>query len=215
MKAPVHHSKPKAVIQEAVPHAPGSLQAGPGGDEATCVRVGGEVGLQEPPGALLAGAGRPTDSPAFRAWFRDSKVVDAAGEPLVVYHGTKRSGFSAFQGSEDSMLQYGGPAHFFTSSAEYASQEAGVRGPAPGVLPCYLALANPLILDYRGEVWDGDSGVLSAARTGGHDGLIRLNVKSMLRGIMFDEFVAFDPRQIKSAFGNCGAFDPADPDIRA
>lgn len=26
-------------------------------------------------------------APAFRAWFGDSKVVDAAGNPLRVYHG--------------------------------------------------------------------------------------------------------------------------------
>jgi hypothetical protein len=29
-----------------------------------------------------------TDTPEFRAWFGDSKVVDADGRPLVVYHGT-------------------------------------------------------------------------------------------------------------------------------
>lgn len=30
----------------------------------------------------------PLSNPAFRRWFGDSKVVDASGEPLVVYHGT-------------------------------------------------------------------------------------------------------------------------------
>ena len=30
------------------------------------------------------------DSLAFRAWFGNSKVVDAAGNPLPVYHGTRR-----------------------------------------------------------------------------------------------------------------------------
>ena len=29
-----------------------------------------------------------TDTPAFKRWFGDSKVVDADGKPLVVYHGT-------------------------------------------------------------------------------------------------------------------------------
>ena len=29
-----------------------------------------------------------TDTPAFKKWFGDSKVVDDAGKPLVVYHGT-------------------------------------------------------------------------------------------------------------------------------
>lgn len=31
---------------------------------------------------------RKTDTPEFKAWFKDSKVVDENGEPLVVYHGT-------------------------------------------------------------------------------------------------------------------------------
>lgn len=30
----------------------------------------------------------PVDTPAFKKWFGDSKVVDENGEPLVVYHGT-------------------------------------------------------------------------------------------------------------------------------
>ena len=39
-----------------------------------------------------AAVGQPkqTDTPAFKAWFGDSKVVDAEGKPLVVYHGTRR-----------------------------------------------------------------------------------------------------------------------------
>jgi len=35
------------------------------------------------------------DNPAFVKWFGDSKVVDDAGKPLVVYHGTRAS-FSKF-----------------------------------------------------------------------------------------------------------------------
>lgn len=31
----------------------------------------------------------PTDTPEFRKWFGDSKVVDGNGKPLVVYHGSK------------------------------------------------------------------------------------------------------------------------------
>jgi hypothetical protein len=31
---------------------------------------------------------RNTDTPAFKQWFKDSKVVDKKGDPLVVYHGT-------------------------------------------------------------------------------------------------------------------------------
>jgi len=32
-------------------------------------------------------AANPLDNPAFRRWFGESKVVDARGAPLVVYHG--------------------------------------------------------------------------------------------------------------------------------
>jgi hypothetical protein len=39
----------------------------------------------------------PPDNPAFRRWFGHSKVVDASGEPLVVYHGTMAPMFSAFE----------------------------------------------------------------------------------------------------------------------
>lgn len=36
-------------------------------------------------------AGRlKTDTPAFKAWFGESKVVDENGDPLVVYHGTNQ-----------------------------------------------------------------------------------------------------------------------------
>jgi GNAT superfamily N-acetyltransferase len=46
-----------------------------------------EKGLTLPGPAQDLGA---LDTPAFRAWFRQSKVVDGHGQPLVVYHGTAR-----------------------------------------------------------------------------------------------------------------------------
>ena len=60
-------------------------------------------------GALALGAalGRrgsratdPTSTPAFRRWFGESKVVDAEGRPLVVFHGTGAT-FDAFDTVED------------------------------------------------------------------------------------------------------------------
>ena len=39
--------------------------------------------------------GDPTQTPEFKAWFGDSKVVDAEGKPLVVYHGSNQS-FDSF-----------------------------------------------------------------------------------------------------------------------
>lgn len=40
------------------------------------------------PGLAQNAVPDPTDTPEFRAWFGDSKAVDAAGKPLVVYHGS-------------------------------------------------------------------------------------------------------------------------------
>ena len=45
----------------------------------------------------------------------------------------------------------------------------------------------------------------------GHDGII---ISSNQRGEAMSEVVAFSPAQIKSATGNVGTFDAANPDIR-
>ena len=34
-------------------------------------------------------SGDQTESPAFKSWFGESKLVDEHGKPLVVYHGTR------------------------------------------------------------------------------------------------------------------------------
>ena len=40
-------------------------------------------------------SGDQTESPAFKSWFGESKIVDEHGKPLVVYHGTRHK-FSRF-----------------------------------------------------------------------------------------------------------------------
>ena len=45
------------------------------------------------PSAPVALSARQTETPAFKQWFGDSKVVDDRGEPLVVYHGSVHGGF--------------------------------------------------------------------------------------------------------------------------
>lgn len=37
-----------------------------------------------------------TETPAFKRWFKESKVVDENGRPLVVHHGSSKGGFTAF-----------------------------------------------------------------------------------------------------------------------
>lgn len=84
-----------------------------------------------------------TETPAFKKWFGDSKVVDESGSPLVVYHGTRKD-FSEFKKGI-----FDGPI-FFSPAPEFASKFAGdveiadpniperLKQGYPSVLPVYL-----------------------------------------------------------------------------
>ncbi|MCA0422062.1 MAG: hypothetical protein LCH61_01850, partial [Proteobacteria bacterium] len=77
---------------------------------------------------------RRTDSDAFRKWFGDSKVVDADGEPLVVYHGTNEN-FEVFDparlgdstGADSAKMGF-----FFAKSADVAASYAVTASPYRG-----------------------------------------------------------------------------------
>lgn len=90
-----------------------------------------------------AGGSRPTPAPAktaFEQWFGDSKVVDAGGKPLVVYHGTT-SDFSVFEDRSPVSGRYMGDGFYFGDpgiASQYALQEEGSR-----VMPVFLSLQNP------------------------------------------------------------------------
>lgn len=132
-----------------------------------------------------------TETPAFKKWFGDSKVVDADGKPLVVYHGTDAD-FSEFKKENQSAnSQYGG-GFFFTSSPEVAGNYGAIT------MPVYLK-AEVGMMEKR------------AARANGKSVQID-HIHSEKDGR--DIWVVFDPNQIKSATSNNGTFDPANPDIR-
>jgi hypothetical protein len=124
-----------------------------------------------------------------------SKVVDADGRPLIVYRGSSKD-FTGIDGGEA----------FFTDS------QAAARTYGPKVKAVYLNFKNPMVIDYYGRE---DSDIvfdIEDAREAGHDGLI---VKNAFDGrSKFDQYVAFESGQIKSATDNNGDFDPASPDIR-
>jgi len=70
-------------------------------------------------------------SEAFREWFGESKVVDDAGEPLVVFHGTNQD-FEAFDlvrgGAATGANAGATKAFFFTDSVDVADQYARNAG---------------------------------------------------------------------------------------
>jgi len=210
-----------------------------------------------------------TDSPEFKRWFGDSKVVDAEGKPLVVYHGTKAD-FEQFDpqaANSSSMTGVPEGVISLSSSPEAASSyagrfdEQGWKSPekeAEGqrlwdagkvreasqymqenygtirttfedrgrVLPVYVAMKNPLVIDAGGASWKAvpwrgstvrTNDILLYAKNQGHDGVIIRNVIDQAAGSKTaapaDSIFAFRPEQIKSAIGNRGTFDPNKPDI--
>jgi hypothetical protein len=153
-------------------------------------------------------------TPEFKEWFGDSKVVDEEGRPKVVYHGT-RADFSVF----DPARAKDGVGSFFTDAPEWASVAAGgehfaVEGSK--VVPAYLALQDPLVVEFGGRKLERTSEIadlVSRARDAGKDGLIIRNIRDTST-TPHTQYVAFRPEQIKSATGNRGTFDPGNPDVR-
>lgn len=103
----------------------------------------------------------PVDTPEFKRWFGDSKVVDASGKPLVVYHGTNaREPFYIFKRggsqSQGSYLNKNQEAFFF---ADRDTAE-GYENTSVPLMPVYLSLKNPYYIDVNSEIreleWDYD-----------------------------------------------------------
>ena len=79
----------------------------------------------------------------FWKWFGDSKVVDASGKPLVVYHGT-RAQFEVFDfGRIGQQGRAEGAGFYFTTNKQVA---AGYGTP----MDVYLAVGKPLAYDAKG-----------------------------------------------------------------
>lgn len=181
--------------------------------------------------AEAASATDQTQTANFKRWFGDSKVVDADGKPLVVYHGTA---------SEFTVFSHGRSGFFFTDDHDAAQAYADHNEDGDGdprVIGAYLSLKNPLILDkdwYLENVleengdtnWEAVDMAVADAEDAGHDGLIlrgfpdfagmedRPGMAPLRIEREYDQYIAFNANQIKSATGNNGDFDPANPDIR-
>jgi hypothetical protein len=164
--------------------------------------------------ALLAMGKTFFQSPdAFWNWFGQSKVVDADGVPLVVYHGSAAQ-FDAFRpgpvhrhghGKQMAAVYFSPRKSVAQAYARTASNAADASSDGPGVVvAAYLSIQNPRIFTDVGEFANADRVELEAA---GHDGAFRLNDQGDLV-----EIAVFEPTQIKST-ANSGAFDPANPNI--
>lgn len=150
--------------------------------------------LEAQDGQTLFQPAPATESAAFKEWFGDSKVVDAEGKPLVVYHSTDRR-FTKF----DPKKVIGGQFWFTDNRDAIDAGEVGAAG--RGVtMELFLSIKNP-----AGWAEYDKFGV---------DELIALGYDGMMLpdGDGTHTYVAFSPTQIKSV-NNRGTFDPKDPRI--
>lgn len=176
-----------------------------------------------------------TLTPEFKRWFGKSKVVDAEGKPLVVYHGSPHwKRFNVFKKGKTGYL---GPGIYLTNQEKYAQSYADKQGPGGQLFELYAKIENPL---YVKDLADPGIEILVAAygergramyakRVAGQGNAAHLITNAdinKLKGVGYDgiiwgngktsnyEYMVFDPTQIKSATDNVGTFDPTNPDIR-
>lgn len=160
-----------------------------------------------------------TNTPAFQRWFSNSKIVDAHGRPMVLYHGTTGE-FSVFsherlgQNFDNAVSRQG---FFFTNERSIAAAFSWDKKNAKvgNILDVYLSIQNPVEIDatmVTGGGFDEIARRLEAAKAAGHDGAIIHNWADG-SGLKV-QYVAFHPAQIKSASANFGEFDPDNADVR-
>ena len=141
-------------------------------------------------------------TPNFKEWFGDwendpensSKVLDDNGEPLIVYHRTKRGNhhFSVF--------------NIDSQGSHFGSREQADNRAKGKLYPVFLNIRNPRRTSDQGFTWKS---VVRDAKLYDFDGLVYAN-EFEGEG---DSWVAFYPEQIKSATKNSGEFNSSNPDI--
>ena len=109
------------------------------------------LGVKDQMALFMRAAMSQFDTPEFKRWFGNSKVVEPDGQPKVMYHGTSRSQagqpFSKFDvyASNYGLMGMGG---YFTDNADVASEYTSKgRGETPTVYPVFLSIKNPMDMD--------------------------------------------------------------------
>lgn len=132
-----------------------------------------------------------------------TKVVDQAGMPIVVYHGTPHQ-FSEFSLTDDGGFHFGDESAAGWRLAHLTGDECT---PGNRVIPAFLAISNPLTLEADAGTPDRWSEVIRTARAAGFDGISYPNEEEadedLTTGqpIATTSWVAFSPNQIVNAIG--------------
>jgi hypothetical protein len=173
-----------------------------------------------------------TETPEFKVWFGDSKVIDENDKPLVVYHGTNKD-FKEFDVKKTHSIErrsdYVGKGIFFTKNIEtaekYSIQAKLKTGETTiNIKPVYLKIENPLIINnYEKDMkkvfnFFGDEDGINyfKIKKENPENIQRELIKRGYDGLidnLYGQYAVFKPNQIKSAIGNRGTFDPNSADM--
>jgi len=146
------------LLQQKSVAGEGGAKGGPGSGNFGHSGRPGQVGGSGEGGGGESKPLKQTDTPEFKRWFGNSKVVDDEGEPLVVYHGAPlhinptgdvlgdltefdRNAVSLFSGSglDIGMDKVG---HWFTDTPGERGAEL-YSGKTGTIYPIYLSIKNP------------------------------------------------------------------------
>jgi GNAT superfamily N-acetyltransferase len=183
-----------------------------------------------------------TDTPQFKKWFGDSKVVNEDGSPKVVYHGTTED-FSVFNKTKDIGYHFGTAEQASNRVTENRFWNNEKIKDNANLMPVYLKADNLLRVPDMGQDWSSiprilyNEGKLSKEKynqwiekgnaSNGTTQVWKQLTRELLQdlgydGIVYDNtkessggdsYIVFNPNQIKSAIGNTGEFDIESPDI--
>lgn len=148
-------------------------------------------------------------SPAFTAWFGDSKVTTQDGKALVVYHGTVDdfTSFDREQGGKNVKTAASKTGLFFIDRPDIAETYSKMRPGASKILPVYLSMQNPTRASFSNMMeadkflaagFEGDGAILEITTPAGRKSTV---------------YAVKDAAQIKSSIGNNGQFDPTNSNI--
>lgn len=215
---------------------------GVGFDDIEIKEKGGKVSKE----TLLAPNGKQSNltseqwhlvrTPQFKKWFGDwenepeysSKVVDENGEPLVVYHGTKK--YDRFNKFRKGAKGYVGGGIYFSSKKDVAKGYATYGSDVINLYECFLDIKDPFIVtgsvgtdDFLNKLYGKESVYKKRSSKQSFDTMIITSsdvnklIDKGFDGVYWDtanEYVVYNSKQIKLADGTNTTFDYKNEDIR-
>ena len=212
----------KTVWEAALPLRENSRTTGEIGSAKEPIGPNGTISIaNKNPKIKAQNAKTDPNSAAFKKWFKNSKVVDENGQPLVVYHGTKQGDFSSFDKSKiGAQTDYGyrGKGFYFTPQQELAAMYSRdwqkfkqVPNENGRIMPVYLSVQNPYIIKSKNahnilSKFESES-FTRKLQEQGYDGVF-VEMDDLVKSYdgELQEIIVFEPTQIKSVY-NRGTFD--------